>query len=124
LGASIFLPKLRLGVFGDHAEIAVQVAVVEDVPFAHQRHVVFKNAFGAGHGFSFPFDFQQAVDELRVHFEARFDQADVLIAGAEQALNASADLHAGFHLVGVWYLQGMRNANKGWRPVLRGRLVK
>ena len=61
----------------------------------------------------FAFDFEQVVDKLRVHFEAGFDQADIFIAGAEQAFNASADLHAGFHLVGVWLPPKSRKRKQG-----------
>ena len=34
-------------------------------------------------------------------FKPGFDQPDVLIAGAKQAFDASADMHAGFHLGSV-----------------------
>ncbi len=46
---------------GDHAQKAVQIAVVEDVAFAHQRAVVGKNVGGARDAVVFAFDFQQSL---------------------------------------------------------------
>src|ERR1019366_2356607 len=37
--------------------------------------------------------------------QAGFDQADVLIAGAKEAFDASADTHAGLHGVSAGYLR-------------------
>ena len=95
----------HLGVERHHAQVAVQVAVVEDVAFAHQRVVVFQDALRAGDVLRFAFDFEVVVDQLGVDAQARFDQPDVFIAGAEQAFDASADAHASFHRVGAGYLQ-------------------
>ena len=86
------------GSLGDHAQVAVQVAVVEDVAFAHQRVVVLQDVFRAGDVAGLAFDFQVVVDQLRVDTQAGFDQTDVFVAGAEQAFDASADLNACFHL--------------------------
>ncbi len=92
-------------VVGDHAQVAVQVAVIEDVAFAQQRVVVFQDVFGAGDVVGFAFDFEVVVYELSVDAQSGFEKPDVFIAGAKQALDASADTHAGFHQVVAGYLQ-------------------
>ncbi len=94
----------HFGIGGDHAQVAVQVAVVEDVAFAHQRVVVFQDAFGARDVVGFAFDFEVVVDQLGVDAQSGFDQPDVFIAGAEEAFDASADAHASFHRMGAGYL--------------------
>ena len=53
----------------------------------------------------FAFDFEIVVDQLGVDAQSGFDQPDVFIAGSKEAFDASADAHAGFHQVGVGYLQ-------------------
>ena len=50
--------EAHFGIFGNHAEIAVQIAIVEDVPFADERDVIFQDVFGARYRFGFAFDFQ------------------------------------------------------------------
>ena len=87
----------HFGIEGDHAQVAVQVAVVEHVTFAHERVVVFQDVFGAADIAGLAFDLQVVVDQLRVDAQSGFDQPDVLIASAKQAFDASGNTHAGFH---------------------------
>jgi hypothetical protein len=85
----------RIG--GDHAQEAVQIAVVEDVPFADQRAVIGKNIGGARHGLVVALDFQAIVQQAGADIQFAFEQADIFIASPEQRLNAAADLYAGLH---------------------------
>ncbi len=59
------------------------------------------------------FDFQVVVDQMGVDAQAGFDQPDVFIAGAKEAFDASADTDAGFHQVGVGYLQKGEKRRQG-----------
>ena len=93
-----------LRVFGNHAQIAVQVTVVKDMALADEFHVFLQNVFHARNFLGFPFDFEQVIDKLRVYLEAGLDQPDVFIAGPKKAFNAATDLHGGFHLGRSEYL--------------------
>ena len=104
-----------LRIFGDDAQIAVQVAVVEDVTFAHQRDVILQYVFGARHIFRFAFEFERIVDQVSIDPEAGFNQADILVAGAEEAFDASADLHTGSHSSGGWIPRTGRELHNGQR---------
>jgi hypothetical protein len=86
-----------LGVQGDDAKVAVEVAVVEDVAFAHEGVVVLENALCAGDAGGFAFDFEIVIDQLGVNSQAGFEKPDVLVPGAEEALDASWNAHASFH---------------------------
>ena len=108
-GATIFLPKLRClplstrprrlvsRIGGDHAQEAVQIAVVEDVAFAHQRAVVGKDVGSARDARVFAFNFETIIEQARADIQPAFDQPNILVASPEQGLNAAADLYAGFH---------------------------
>ncbi len=87
----------HFGIVGDHAQVAVQVAVVENVAFADQRVIVFQDILGPGDVVRFAFDFQIVIDQLSVNAQAGFDQPDIFVAGAKQAFDASVNTHAGFH---------------------------
>ena len=115
-GASTFLPKLRCfplftsarsdtsRSLRDHAQIAVQIAVVEDVAFAQQRVVILQDARRADHVLRLALDLQVVVEQMGLDAQPGFDQPDVFIASAKEAFNASADTDTGFHQVGVGYL--------------------
>ena len=47
------------------------------------------------HGFTL--DFKIVIEKLGMHVEASFDQPDIFIASAEQALDAAVNAYAGFH---------------------------
>ncbi len=49
-----------------HAQIAVQVAVIEDVAFAHEGVVILQDGFRARDVGCFAFDFQAVIDQLGV----------------------------------------------------------
>ena len=93
--------KRDFGIGGDDAQQAVEIAVLEDLAFADEREVVLEDSLGAGHVVGLAFDFDGVAAEFRADVQAGFDEPDVFIAGTEEALDASADLHAGFHLVGT-----------------------
>ena len=107
------MPKLRclptvhqgaqrhFAIVGDHAQVAVQVAVVKDVALADEGVVILQDVSRAVDVFRLTFDFQVVIDELGVDTKSGFEQPDVFVAGSEEAFNASADTHAGFHQVGV-----------------------
>ena len=87
----------HFGIDGDDPQVAVQIAIVEDVTFAHQRVVVLQNVLGADDVAGLAFDFEIVVDQLRMDAQSGFDQPDVLVAGAKQAFDASVNTHASFH---------------------------
>ena len=53
--------QVHLGVVGDDAQVAVEIAVVEHVAFAHQSHVFLENAFRARHTSGVSLEFQGVV---------------------------------------------------------------
>ena len=53
--------KRHLGIFRYHAQIAVQIAVGEDVTFLHQSHVILQDAGGANDIRLVAFDFERIV---------------------------------------------------------------
>src|SRR5471030_1498662 len=59
-------PQRHLRIDRDHAQVAVEIAVVEDVALADQRVVVFQDILGPGDVGRFAFDFQAVVDQLSV----------------------------------------------------------
>ncbi len=86
-----------VGVHGHHAQEAVQIAVVEGVALAHQGDVVVQDLRGPGYAGLLAFDFQGVIQQPRADVQAFFDQADILVSGPEQGLNAAADLDDGLH---------------------------
>ena len=117
LGASTFLPNVRCrpletsarrltsGSSVTHAQIAVQIAVIEDVPFAHQRHIIFQNVLGARDVGGFAFNFERVMNELGAHFQSRLEQTDIFVPRTEQAFDSTDDGYAYFHLAGIGVLR-------------------
>ena len=85
------------GSLGDYAQKAVEIAVIEDMPFANQAIVVLQYRFGAIDADGLTLNFEAVIDQLRVHVETSFNQPDIFIASAEQALDAAVNAYAGFH---------------------------
>src|ERR1035438_6435797 len=61
----------------------------------------------------FAFDFEGVVEQMGLHAQSGFDQPDVFVAGSKEAFYASADADAGFHQVGVGYLQAGEKRRQG-----------
>jgi len=109
LAAAHQCAQRHLAVARHDAQIAVQIAVAEDVAFTDERIVVFEDRFRTTDIVLVAFDFQAIVHELRVDAQTGFNQPNVLISGAKEALDASVNAHAGFHCVGAGYLQDSQN---------------
>ena len=90
--------EVHFGVLGDYAQVAVEVAIGEDVTFADQRDVVFENALGARDVGVFALDFNDAIEQVCADAQSAFDQTDIFVAGAKEALNALVDGNACLHL--------------------------
>ena len=63
------------GVGGHHAQKAVEIAVVEDVPFAGQRRVIVQDAGGASDAGVVAFDLQRIVEQARADVAGRLRSA-------------------------------------------------
>src|ERR1035437_3224517 len=105
--------KRHFAVASDHAQVAVQVAVGEDVAFAEQGVVVLQDVGRAADVLGLAFDFEVVVEQVGLDAQSGFNQPDVFIPGAEEAFDASADADAGFDQVGVGYLQAGENRRQG-----------
>jgi len=84
---------------GDDAQEAVEIAVFKDGALLHERKIVFENAFGAGDVGRLALDLEGVVSEFGTDVQTGFDESDIFVPGAEEAFDASANLHTGFHLV-------------------------
>src|SRR5580704_7469530 len=87
----------HFGVFGDHAQVAVQVAIGEALPFLHQCDVILQDAGRADDVRFLAFDLQRIVPQAGGDVQSFFEDADVFIAGSEKGLDATGDLNAEFH---------------------------
>src|SRR5277367_794668 len=65
--------------------------------FAHQGDVIAQNAGGSRYRRWLAFDFQTIVQQTGTDVQSAFDDADILVAGPEEGLNATTDLYAGLH---------------------------
>lgn len=63
--------QANLGIFGADAKVTVQIAVIENMPFAHQGDVVFQDVFGARNVGRLALDFERVVDQLRADLQSR-----------------------------------------------------
>ena len=69
-----------------HRSVGALAAVIMALPLAMAaRHVLL-----------LAFDFQTVVEQVDADVQAVFEQTDVLVAGAEQRLDAAADRHTSF----------------------------
>ncbi len=64
--------KRHFGVFGNHAQIAVQIAVGEALAFFDQRDVILQNAGGANHVRLVALDFEGVVHQAGGDIQAAF----------------------------------------------------
>ena len=105
------MPKLRcwpllkrraqsdFGIGGDHAQQAVQIAILENDAFADEREIILQNTFGTRYGFGLAFDFERVLAQPRADIQTGFEQTDIFIPRAEKAFNAAANLNCGFHFI-------------------------
>ncbi len=89
------------GIGGDDAQQTVEIAVLEDDAFAHEREIILENAFRAGDGVGLAFDFERVRAQPGADVQTGFEQADIFVARAEKAFDTAADLDCGFHLFGA-----------------------
>src|SRR5260370_17999717 len=90
-GESYFL------VFGDDAQITVQVGVGEGLAFLDERNVILQNARGADDVGFVTLDFQRIVHQAGGDLQTIFENTDVFVTGSEKGFNAASDLDAEFH---------------------------
>ncbi len=81
-------------IFGHDAQIAVQIAVGERLPFFHQRDVVLQNARGANHVGLVAFDFERIIHQAGGDIQPVLQHPNIFVAGSEQGLDAARDLNA------------------------------
>src|SRR5206468_816198 len=106
-----------LGIFGDHAQVAVQIAVVEDMPFAYQRNIFLKDVFGARDVARLAFELERVIDQVRVNAEAGFDETDIFVSGAKQAFYTSVNLYACSHLCTEGFCEESAQSRLGGREL-------
>jgi len=75
------------------------------VTFAEECIIVLQDVGCTGYVLGLALDFEVVIVQMRLYAQAGFNQPDVFIAGSKEAFYASADADAGFHQVGVGYLQ-------------------
>src|SRR5262249_39464117 len=63
------------GIFGNDPKEAVQIAIVEHVAFAHQRHVIAENFGGPSDGLILAFDLKTIVEQTGPNIQSGLDQA-------------------------------------------------
>ena len=80
-------------ILGYNPQVAVQIAVAENVALFHQTNVILQNALRTGHVARFPFDLQGIVQKAGADVQGGFKKPDILVAGSEQGFNPAADLH-------------------------------
>ena len=87
------------GIGDQHAQHAVQVAVVEGVAGALQLVVVGEDLLGAGYVARGSFEFNGVGSQVDVDVQAVFQHVQVFVAGAEQGLDVGADFNTLLHSV-------------------------
>ena len=116
----------HFGIGGNHAQQAVQIAILENDAFANEREIILQNTFGTRYGFGFALDFEGVLPQPGADIQTGFEQADVFVARAEEAFNAAANLNCGFHLFGattsgkcLWEVQTSGGLKRGKRMAWR-----
>ena len=78
---------------GNHAQIAIEVAVVEGGAAFDELDVIFKNARRADYVRLFALDLERIVEETSLDAEAGFENANVFISRPKQGFDAATDLN-------------------------------
>ncbi len=89
----------RVGIGSQHAQHAVQVAVVEGVAGALQALVVGENLLGASHVVGRAFEFDGVRPQIDGDVEPVFQQAHILVPRAEQRLDVGTNPDAFLHSI-------------------------
>src|SRR6185437_1684307 len=101
------------GIRRDYPQEAIEVAVIEHVPFAHQSRIIGQDLRRASHALLLALDFERIGQQASAHMQGVLNQADIFVASPEQGFNAAGDLYAG--------LPSTRAAAAKARAKLRGR---
>ncbi len=92
-------PQRGFGIRHQHAQHAVQVAVVEGVSGALQEIVIGENLLGPGYVARCPLQFDGVGPQIDVDVQPIFQHVQIFVSRAEQGLNVVADINTLLHSV-------------------------